>query len=180
MSAWPAAGSAIFFVLAPGTVAGLVPYLLTRWERHDWYGWTVPARVVGALLLVGGLAALVECFRRFATEGRGTPAPIAPPQTLVVHGLYRHVRNPIYVALLTIVAGEALLLGRFVLLGYAVVLWLLFTAFVILYEEPKLRATFGVAYARYRATVPRWVPRLTPADVAPGSPAPGAGSATRV
>jgi protein-S-isoprenylcysteine O-methyltransferase Ste14 len=150
------AGSIVFFVIAPGTVAGLVPYLLTRWQPHDWHAWTLPARTAGALLFLGGLAALVECFRRFVVDGRGTPAPIAPPTTLVVRGLYRHVRNPMYVV------GQALVLGRFIVLGYALVLWLIFHAFVVLYEEARLRRTFGASYARYLATVPRWWPRLMP------------------
>jgi protein-S-isoprenylcysteine O-methyltransferase Ste14 len=157
-----ALGSAVFFLVAPGTVAGLVPYLLTRWQSHNWYAATLPARILGASLLVGGLAAIVECFRRFVTEGRGTPAPIAPPTTLVVHGFYRHVRNPMYVAVLTIVVGQALLFGRFILVGYATVLWLVMHSFVVVYEEPTLRQTFGGAYDRYRAAVPRWWPRLTP------------------
>ena len=159
MSARLSAFSALFFLAAPGTAGGLMPYLLTRWQAHNWYAATVPARIGGALLLLAGLAALVACFRRFVSEGRGTPAPIAPPTTLVVHGLYRHVRNPMYVAVLTIVIGQGLLLGRFILLGYAAVLWLAFHAFVMLYEEPTLRETFGAAYDTYRAAVPRWWPR---------------------
>jgi protein-S-isoprenylcysteine O-methyltransferase Ste14 len=154
--------SVLFFAIAPGTVAGLVPYLLTRWEAHNWYSATIPARLAGGALLALGLAALVDCFRRFVSEGRGTPAPVLPPTQLVVRGVYRHVRNPMYVALLLIVIGQALLLGRFVLLGYAAALWLAFHVFVVLYEEPKLRRTFGVSYAAYRAAVPRWVPRATP------------------
>lgn len=149
----------LFFFIAPGTAAGLIPYLLTRWEIHDWHGATVPARIVGFALFAGGLSALIECFRRFVVVGHGTPAPVQPPTHLVVTGLYRYVRNPIYVALLMIVTGEALLLGRFILLGYAVALWLIFHMFVVLYEEPKLRRTFGTSYEEYRATVPRWLPR---------------------
>jgi protein-S-isoprenylcysteine O-methyltransferase Ste14 len=81
-----------------------------------------------------------------------------------VQGLYRYVRNPMYVALLMLVVGQGLLRRRFILLGYAALLWLMFHAFVVLYEEAKLRRRFGVSYARYVATVPRWWPRLTPQD----------------
>ena len=165
-------GAVLFFVLAPGTVAGVIPYLLTRWEFHHWHAWTIPARMAGAVLIVSGVAALIECFRRFVTEGQGTPAPVASPTTLVVRGLYRHVRNPMYVAVVIIVIGQALLFGRFILLGYAATVWLLFTAFVVLYEEPKLARTFGVSYARYRAAVPRWVPRFTPATLEAGTDQP--------
>ena len=161
MSARLGAFSTLFFVAAPGTVAGVVPYLLTRWQAHNWYAATVPARTVGALLLVAGLAALVTCFHRFVAEGRGTPAPVAPPKTLVVHGLYRYVRNPMYVGVLLSVIGQALLLGRFILLGYAGMLWLMFHIFVTLYEEPTLRQTFGASYDTYQAGVPRWWPRVT-------------------
>jgi protein-S-isoprenylcysteine O-methyltransferase Ste14 len=159
--------TALFFFAAPGTIVGLVPYLLTRWQPHNWHAATIPGRLAGGVLLAAGLAALLECFRRFVVEGRGTPAPIVAPTRLVVHGLYRHVRNPMYVALLTILTGEALLLGRFVLLGYALVLWLAFHVFVTLYEEPTLRRTFGASYDTYRSAVPRWRPRVTPWEPTP-------------
>lgn len=158
-----ALGSVLFFLVAPGTVVGLVPYLLTRWESHDWHAATVPARLAGGLLLAIGLAGLIDSFRRFVEEGRGTPAPIAPPTKLVVRGLYRYVRNPMYVALLMVIVGQALLLGRFILLGYAAAWWLVCHLFVVLYEEPKLQRTFGASYERYKAAVPRWWPRLTAA-----------------
>jgi protein-S-isoprenylcysteine O-methyltransferase Ste14 len=150
----------LFFFVAPGTVAGLIPYLLTRWESHNWYAATVPARSVGAAFLVAGLIGLLDSFRRFVVEGRGTPAPVKPPTELVVNGLYRYVRNPMYVTVLAMVIGEALILGRFILFGYAVVLWLLVQSFVVFYEEPKLARMFGASYAAYRASVPRWIPRV--------------------
>ena len=162
MSARLGSITVLFFFVAPGTIVGLVPYLLTRWEPHNWYAATIAARIAGGVLLATGLAALLECFRRFVVEGRGTPAPVVAPERLVVHGLYRHVRNPMYVALLGILTGQALLLGRFVVLGYALVLWLAFHVFVTLYEEPTLRDTFGASYETYRSAVPRWWPRLTP------------------
>lgn len=154
----------LFFFVGPGTGAGLIPYWLTRWEAHNWYAATIPARIVGVALIAAGLAALVNSFYLFVAEGRGTPAPVMPPTELVVHGLYRYVRNPMYVALVMIVTGQALLLGRFILLAYAAVLWVVFHLFVVLYEEPKLRRTFGPSYEAYRAAVPRWWPRPTPFD----------------
>jgi len=152
----------LFFFIAPGTVAVLIPYWLTRWQPHNWYAATIPARLAGLALIAAGLAALINSFYRFVTEGRGTPAPVMPPTELVVRGLYRYVRNPMYVVLLMIVIGEALLLGRFILLGYALALWVNFHLFVMLYEEPKLRRTFGRSYDDYRAAVPRWWPRRKP------------------
>jgi protein-S-isoprenylcysteine O-methyltransferase Ste14 len=97
----------VFFVLAPGANAGLVPWLITGWDRPD--GALGPADVAGAALLALGLLAVVACFVRFVTEGRGTPAPLAPTEQLVIGGLYRFVRNPMYVAVASMIAGQALL-----------------------------------------------------------------------
>ncbi len=159
-----AVGTTIFFALAPGTVAGLLPWWITRWETGDllpaappWI--TVSLRLVGAALALAGTAVLVRAFVRFVVEGLGTPAPIAPTEHLVVGGLYGHVRNPMYVAVLAIIVGQALLLGRPVLLPYAVAVAVPVVAFVRWYEEPTLRRTFGADYERYRAAVPGWWPR---------------------
>ena len=154
-----AIGSALFLLVAPGTVAGLVPWLLTGWEARSW-PW--PVRAIGALLLVAAVAALLSAFARFAREGIGTPAPVAPTQRLVVGGLYRYVRNPMYVAVVSAVLGQGLLLGRPILLVYALGLWALFAAFVRVYEEPVLLDTYGEDYERFRAAVPAWLPRLRP------------------
>src|SRR5262245_54697416 len=124
--------------------------------------WGSCGRIVGGIVLAIGVVGLVECFGRFALKGHGTPAPIAPPENLVVSGLYRHVRNPIYVALVCAIVGQALLFGSVMLLEYAGVVWLLFHVFVLGYEEPTLRQQFGSSYAAYQANVPRWWPRLTP------------------
>jgi protein-S-isoprenylcysteine O-methyltransferase Ste14 len=152
-------GAVVFFCVAPGGVAALAPYLLTGWRR----GAAMPVAVRGAglLLIAAGVAALAECFVRFVVRGRGTPAPMAPPSRLVVSGLYRHVRNPMYVALVAIVCGQAAWLGSRVLLLYAGVLWGLFHVRVVTYEEPALRRLFGPSFEEYRAGVPRWRPRVT-------------------
>ncbi|MGH7493599.1 MAG: methyltransferase family protein [bacterium] len=115
----------------------------------------------GALVGVGAII-VVECFARFALKGLGTPAPIVPTERLVVSGLYRYVRNPMYVGVVLAVVGQALLFGNFVLLQYAALVWLCFFAFVVLYEEPALRRQFGSSYETYRANVRRWWPRITP------------------
>ncbi|EMY32306.1 hypothetical protein D477_020823, partial [Arthrobacter crystallopoietes BAB-32] len=122
----------------------------------------LPARAAGAALLLAGSAVVIECFARFALQGRGTPAPIAPTRYLVVSGSYRHVRNPMYVALQAVIAGQALLLGRPVLFCYNLVSSIPIVVFVRLYEEPVLERTFGDEYRRYRQHVPRWLPRLRP------------------
>ena len=162
MRARAAAGSLLFFVLAPGVVAGLVPWLLTRWElRQPLPAWA-PFRVAGALLLAAGAVVLVQAFVRFVVEGLGTPAPVAPTQRLVVGGLYRYVRNPMYLAVLATIAGEALLLGRLWLLVYAAAVGIAFVAFVRWYEEPALARRFGAQYDAYRGAVPGWRPRTRP------------------
>ena len=154
----PALGSALFFALAPGVVAGVVPWLLTGWEAEPAMLWPL-----GVVLVTCGAAVLIHAFARFVREGIGTPAPIAPTQHLVVGGLYRWIRNPMYVAVVTCVMGQALLLSREVLWVYAIGLMALFYAFVRGYEEPTLRMQFGSEYEAYRRAVPGWHPRVRPA-----------------
>ena len=118
-----------------------------------------PATLFGLVPIAAGLTGLLWCFADFIVEGEGTPAPYDAPRNLVSRRLYRWVRNPMYVAVLAIVLGEAVLFGSVALLSYAIALWLLFHLFVTLYEEPTLRARFGPSYDAYRAVVPRWIPR---------------------
>ena len=161
-----AIGSAVFFVLAPGMVVGLIPWLLTRWQVREPLPYWMFMRALGAVLLVAGLIGLVGAFVRFVVEGFGTPAPVAAPDRLVVGGVYRYVRNPMYVAVLVAIVGQALLLGRLVLLLYAAGAWLVVAAFVRFYEEPTLTSRFGADYEAYRRAVPAWWPRLRPWDPA--------------
>ncbi len=155
-------GSLLFLVVAPGTIAVLIPWRLSRWMfGPPFFGW-MPARAVGLMLVAAGVFVLLDSFIRFALEGLGTPAPIAPPGTLVVSGLYRHVRNPIYVALIAIVFGQAFFFGDVDLLVYGVVLWAAFYVFVLAYEEPTLGSKFGAEYQEYCRNVPRWLPRFRP------------------
>jgi protein-S-isoprenylcysteine O-methyltransferase Ste14 len=155
-------GSALFFVVAPMVLAGLIPWMVTHWEFQAPFGGVDLTRVAGVALIVLGLPGLLDSFARFAIQGIGTPAPIAPTENLVVSGLYRHVRNPIYVAVVAIVLGQAALFGDARLVWYGALLWLGFHLFVVAYEEPTLQETFGTQYDNYRGNVPRWIPRLTP------------------
>ena len=118
--------------------------------------------MVGALLVVAGVVALVHAFVRFVVEGLGTPAPVAPTERLVVGGLYRHVRNPMYLAVVAAIAGQALLLWQSVLVPYAAIVAVAFVAFVLGYEQPSLQRQFGAQYEAYRRAVPAWWPRLRP------------------
>jgi protein-S-isoprenylcysteine O-methyltransferase Ste14 len=156
-----AIGSAAFFVAAPGTVVGIIPLLITRWEIP---GSTAAARavqVVGVLLIVAGLVPLVHAFTQFARAG-GTPMPLAPTQRLVVTGFNRYVRNPMYVGLMLAIVGQALLFGSPALLLYAALVWIATASFVRWYEEPTLVGQFGTQYDEYRRNVRAWVPRLRP------------------
>jgi protein-S-isoprenylcysteine O-methyltransferase Ste14 len=157
-------GSVIFLLIAPMTVVGLVPWWITRWRMEQPFGNLASLRVVGVLLILSGIPALLDSFARFAIQGLGTPAPVFPTRHLVVHGLYRFVRNPMYVGLLMVVTGQALFFGSLRLLEYGAFLWLGFHLFVLVYEERKLRATFGEEYETFCAQVPRWIPHARPWD----------------
>jgi protein-S-isoprenylcysteine O-methyltransferase Ste14 len=156
-----AVGSLVFLVLVPGVVAGVVPWALTGWHAGEGAPFWLPVRLVGAALVAGGAAVLLHAFGRFVLEGVGTPAPVAPTQHLVVGGLYRYVRNPMYVAVAGVIVGQALLLARPLLLVYGAAFVAVVSAFVRWYEEPTLRAQFGAEYDAYRRAVPAWWPRRT-------------------
>ena len=150
------AGSAGFVLFGgPTIVAGLVPWLLTHWEADE-----QPAalKALGLLLLVAGAALVLETTTRFALHGRGTPAPWAPPERFVERGSYRFVRSPMYLGVILLVVGQALLLGREILYLWAAASWLIFTAFLVFYEEPQLGRRFGDDYDDYRRRVRRWLP----------------------
>ena len=153
------AGSAVFFLAAPCVIAGLLPWLITRWQ-----GLTpsLPLIVLGAVLIIAGIAVLLHAFTRFALEGSGTPAPVAPTETLVVGGIYRHVRNPMYVAVIGIILAQLLLFASPALALYAALVAAAMVGFVLVYEEPTLARRYGNAYETYRRNVPGWLPRITP------------------
>jgi protein-S-isoprenylcysteine O-methyltransferase Ste14 len=151
-----AAGSLVFLVLVPGVVAGVIPQQLTDgWRSSDP---PTPLVVAGALMICAGTLVLLHAFARFVVEGIGTPAPVAPTDQLVIGGAYRYVRNPMYLAVGSVIAGQALLLGQTVLIAYLAAYALAVEAFVRLYEEPTLAARYGSDYERYVRTVPRWLP----------------------
>jgi protein-S-isoprenylcysteine O-methyltransferase Ste14 len=164
-----ALGSAAFLVLVPSSAAVLVPWALTDGRRAG--HWWPPVRLAGLLPLAAGTAVILEAFTRFALQGLGTPAPVAPPARLVVSGPYRHLRNPIHVAVVGVLCGQGLLLARPVLFGYAAGAWALSWAFVRRYEEPGLVRRFGADCERYRRAVPAWVPRRAPGGTLEAGPA---------
>jgi protein-S-isoprenylcysteine O-methyltransferase Ste14 len=155
-------GSIFFLLIAPGTVTGVIPWAISHWRMQPPLLGLPFVRVVGALLIAVGIPMLLDSFARFALQGLGTPAPVFPPKHLVVTGRYRNVRNPMYVAALGVIQGQGLLLGDVRVLGYGALVWLISHLFVIGYEEPTLRKRFASEYDAYRASVPRWIPRLSP------------------
>jgi protein-S-isoprenylcysteine O-methyltransferase Ste14 len=152
-----AIGSALFFVTTPVVVAGVIPFALTDgWKQgHP----RLPLQVLGGALLVTCVPVLISAFARFVREGSGTPAPVAPTSELVVGGLYRYVRNPMYLAVVGAIVAQGLLLGRGVLYLYALFVLILVYSFVRLYEQPKLASTYGPQYEAYCKQVPGWLPR---------------------
>ncbi len=153
-------GSAVFLVIAPGIVAGYVPWLLSRWQIQPPLLEISAIPVAGVLLILAGLPVLLDSFAQFAWRGLGTPAPVLPTQQLVVTGLFRYVRNPMYLAVAALIFGQGLLFGNIPVLVYGAAASLAFHLFVMLYEEPTLRRTYGGQYDRYCANVKRWIPRL--------------------
>ena len=138
-------------------VAGLIPFVLLRAGPKIETGFIAFSATP---LWVTGIAVLVWCFWDFLAKGQGTPAPIDPPKQLVISGLYKYVRNPMYVGVLMVVIGHFLWFGYWWILAYAVALFMAFTLFVVFYEEPHLKSVFGDAYIAYQKGVPRWLPRF--------------------
>jgi protein-S-isoprenylcysteine O-methyltransferase Ste14 len=153
-------GSGVFMVIAPGSIAVLFPYWICRWQMAPPLLGFIAFRALGVLLICVGFPVLIDSFYRFAAEGLGTPAPVAPPTRLVVGGLYRYVRNPMYVAVSSLVVGQGVLFGSIQVLKYGVLVIVGFHLFVLLYEEPTLRDKFGDEYGIYCKNVRRWWPRM--------------------
>ena len=155
-------GSAVFLVIGPGFVACLAPWWISPWRLEAPFFGMPLFRFAGGTLIALGAVGLIDSFIRFAVRGVGTPAPVFPTRHLVVTGLYRYVRNPMYLSVASAILGQGLLLGNVRLLEYGGLVWLLFHIFVMVYEEPTLRASFGPEYKVFCAEVPRWIPRVTP------------------
>jgi protein-S-isoprenylcysteine O-methyltransferase Ste14 len=159
---WPLVKTAIFTLFVPFVVGLWVPY------RVHW-AYTMPTDVLGGNMwwqfssypfLALGLAIYLWCAWDFAVTGLGTPAPIDEPRVLIVKGLYRHVRNPMYVGVSCLIASRALFWQSFSVLIYLIFIAACFQLFVIAYEEPHLKRVFGAEYEEYCRRVPRWLPRF--------------------
>lgn len=172
-------GSFAFLVLAPGVVAGLLPALISGWEGSA----PLAVQIAGWVAVAAGVVALLGAFARFAIDGLGTPAPPAPTECLVVSGVYRHVRNPMYLAVVAIILGQAAIFASLALVLYAAIVLACFIVFVRRYEQPTLRRRYGADYDSYCEAVPGWLPQLRPWDEGGEEPAlnrtgrgPGTGS----
>jgi protein-S-isoprenylcysteine O-methyltransferase Ste14 len=147
----------LFTLIVPCSVAVYIPYLIMR-NDTAYVGVSLP---IAILFFATGALIYTWCQWHFATYGRGTPAPVDAPKKLVIRGLYKYVRNPMYVGVLIAILGWAMLYQSLFLLAYAVLIWTCFELFIVFYEEPHLRKIFGAEYGEYCARVGRWVPKLT-------------------
>jgi protein-S-isoprenylcysteine O-methyltransferase Ste14 len=153
-------GTVLFVPTVPGTVVGVMPWWLSSgWRLEPPFFGVVGTRWVGVGMMLAALPLFVKFLGRFVFEGHGTPAPVAPTKHLVVGGPFRWVRNPGYVAVVSMIVGQGLVLGSAAVLVYALAVAAAFQGFVVLYEEPTLRRTFGAEYDDYCRRVPRWIPR---------------------
>lgn len=148
----------LWTIAFPGVVAGYIPWRFfglsqVRVDLAD------PLDLLGLALIAIGAVLELACIWEFARRGRGTLSPVDPPKQLVVQGLYRYVRNPMYLSVSTVLLGEALLARSLALLGYWAIFFTFVNLFVMLYEEPTLRRQFGDSYVRYTERVGRWLPR---------------------
>ncbi len=153
-------GAAIFTVLVPGTVTVFLPYYFLDRSVQGIGAWG-PIELAAVLVLGVGAAIYFRCLWDFVVAGRGLPGPVDHPKTLVVRGLYRYVRNPMYVGVLLVLVGEVLLFRSTTLLWYALI-WLgVVHLNILFYEEPYLRNRFGKSFDEYQKSVRRWIPSLS-------------------
>lgn len=148
----------IFVVLQPGVVAGLVPYLIVR--DGFWDGLAnglLFHHYIGVVIFLVGFCLLLHCVRRFVLEGLGTISPADPTKRLVVSGLYRYSRNPMYVGVMAMLLGEVVFSQSAGLLVYAMLVFVMFYLFIVYREEPRLARDFGNEYEAYRKNVRRWL-----------------------
>lgn len=150
--------SVFFTFLFPGSVTVLIPYLILSSKPSKGSIGIIQLLALPSLMI--GTFGLLWCIWQFFSEGRGTLAPVDPPKHLVVHGLYRYVRNPMYVSVVAILLGEAILFSSFGILIEAIMVFVITHLFIVFYEEPYLYGTFGDAYEDYKKSVGRWIPHL--------------------
>jgi protein-S-isoprenylcysteine O-methyltransferase Ste14 len=154
--------STVYLLIVPVPFLGVIPWWMSRWRQQPPLLGFASFRWIGILLMAAGVAAMMDSYAQFIFRGDGTPSPMFPTRRLVVAGLYRYVRNPMYIGAIAILLGEGLYLGDVRVLLYILFPWLMLYLFVRIDEEPTLRRSYGAEYVRYCAHVRRWRPRLTP------------------
>ena len=146
----------IFTALQPGLVAGVIPYYILDGEITPQTPWTL--HTYGGLVLISlGLIIMFRCVLQFVWEGKGTLSPIDPTRRLVVRGLYRYSRNPMYVGVMLILIGEAIVIQSSALWIYLAIIFSAFNLFILIHEEPRLKRDFGQEYRLYCKKVRRWI-----------------------
>ena len=147
----------IFTLLAPGVVAGLIPYLLVKDDIENIKGSWASNEVIGIIVFLLGLVILLHCIYLFAVVGKGTLLPIDPTKRLVTVGLYNYSRNPMYLGVITILIGEGVFTWSYSLWIYTFIVFFFFNIFIFIIEEPRLRTDFGEEYDGYRKKVRMWI-----------------------
>jgi protein-S-isoprenylcysteine O-methyltransferase Ste14 len=148
----------LWSVFVPGTLTILVPYLMLSYSLELFRVRLSIFRFIGLIPIAAGALLYLWCAWDFTFTGKGTPAPFDPPKEIVLRGLYRYVRNPMYVAASLVLIGEAILFESVLILVYAAIVFSFFHLWVIFYEEPTLRRKFGESYEKYCLKVSRWIP----------------------
>ncbi|KKU56953.1 hypothetical protein A3H89_05590 [Candidatus Amesbacteria bacterium RIFCSPLOWO2_02_FULL_48_11] len=151
--------SLVFGILVGSTIFMVIPLMLIKLNsRFSFPIFISPSsQTLGSIFILAGIAVVLACFGLFRFLGRGTPIPTDPPKQLVIKGLYKYSRNPMYIAYILLLLGEFLLLGHVLLLGYLLVFIPLCHLLVVCYEEPVLQKRFGQSYLDYCLTTPRWI-----------------------
>jgi protein-S-isoprenylcysteine O-methyltransferase Ste14 len=149
-----------FLLIGPGSVIFYIPYFLLFYSGPPDLITAENLQFIGILPILAGFLVSLKCFFDFIFTGQGTPVPIDPPKKLVVSGLYRLSRNPMYIGILIILFGEAILFRSLILIGYTVIVFCLFQIFIVGFEEPFLNEKFGKKYNDYCNVVPRWIAHL--------------------
>ncbi|HEV2235694.1 MAG TPA: isoprenylcysteine carboxylmethyltransferase family protein [Ktedonobacterales bacterium] len=149
----------VFTIVMPGMVGGVIPWLLAQGESGPNLPPPLSVWMLGLVPIALGVVLYLWCAGAFTFIGKGTPAPIDAPVVLVAQGPYRWVRNPMYIAVLAVILGQALVWRSWLLVGYALLFCVVVHTFVVAFEEPSLREQFGESYEAYLRRVPRWLPR---------------------
>ena len=148
----------IFTVFVPGTVAVYIPYRIVKDQYNFFYiHWGI-LQILSLLFILCGVVIYFWCLWDFAMTGSGTPVPIDAPKRLVIKGLYRYVRNPMYIGVLMVILSWAGFYNSYAILRYGIIMWLIFQGLILIIEEPMLRRQFGESYKDYCKQVKRWIP----------------------